>query len=288
MRKKFKIIGSFIGSPSYLGSSYQNKIHGLPLQLMIEEFLYLLTECCDKIKLVKQNLNENENLIARCVEEFKEHEDQFLIAYKQLDHFNSIEQIKKRLDAIVEGKAKKKQLTIGQLDKDQILNDEIEKIKLIKQNKQPKQMLIESPYANSFKVIANENELRNELRHLDEFEDSLAFKNEHYLLRYLVYKDLNKLGLYLTKGNKFGSDFLAYSTDPLFCHASYLVVCLSNNQKLTKQLLHVYTRLGTQVNKHVLLVRFKQDKEENEIKNDRFNNLHKGLEYMVIKWQSDI
>lgn len=287
------MIGSFVGSPNWTGTAYQNRIHGLPLKLLNEECLFLLTECTEDVKLVEQRLGDPEQ-IERCAEEFHDFERRFQCDYIPIYNRHSIEQIKQRLDLIVQGKAFKNKVPVEEIDRDQILADEIKRIKQIDKDNQPKQLLIQSPWSLCFKVV--DFKFSDTICRFDEMSQSKGEQqqqqrqtstdhiptlgNEHSLLRYLVYKDLNKKGLYLTKGNKFGSDFLAYPTDPLFCHAQYLVVCLSENQQLTKTLLHTYTRLGSQVNKNVLLVRF-EDTTTNR------SNEEGRLEYMVIKWQSN-
>lgn len=316
-------MGNFVGSTSCLGASYQNKIHGLPLQLMIEECLFLLSEC-DDVRLIRgKQLDEHQ--IADYVSEFDEFEHQFLAEYRQLHRLSSIETISGKLQRIVEGKAKKAGLSPEQIDREQILKAEIERIKPIGL---PKQLLIQSPWSAAFGELAGRGfdselagqsakdgrigQFTDEKKEEDELEKIIGYRsvlsNEHELLRCAVYADLNRKGLYLTKGNKFGSDFLAYPSDPLFVHALYLVVCLSENQQLSKTLLHTYTRLASQVNKHVLLVRFRtesgQKAGEERFDNrpdtgDRLNQADKQLfdkqllnrlasklEYMVIKWQS--
>lgn len=266
-------MGSFVGTPNNI-VIYQNNLHGLPLQLIDEECLFLLNEC--DCQLVEHCLNDQ--IIDRCVNEMNEFENRFQNDFASLNYQNWIKKIKERLDHIVEGKAKKRNLSIDQLDREQILNEEIKRIETIEIN-QPKQLLISSPWSIGFKSIDfNSNDFNsNDL--IDKRPEQIKIpklRTEHALLRYLTYKDLNKKGLYLTKGNKFGSDFLAYPTDPLFCHAQYMVLCL--DQQLCKTHLHFYTRLGSQVNKDVLLVRFKDDKK----------TMDSDLDYMVIKWQSDI
>lgn len=315
IRKTYRLLGSFVGSTNWLGAGYQNKIHGLPLQLMLEECLFLLDECSD-VRLLRRNEKELQpQQIANYANEFGEFEQQFLDEYRRLHRLSTIEAIKAKLPMIAEGKAKKAKLPVDQIDREQILENEIDRIKPVGL---PKQLLIQSPWPAAFSELDRSELLVNccrstssprltdgaqsakssRLADCDESrqdEQKTSYRSlpngEHSLLRYVVYRDLNKKGLYLTKGNKFGSDFLAYPTDPLFTHALYLVVCLSENQQLSKTLLHTYTRLGSQVNKHVLLVRFRAD-ECGETAGDRqsgeesLDDLTSKLEYMVIKWQS--
>ena len=46
-------------------------------------------------------------------------------------------------------------------------------------------------------------------------------------LRLLTWQELWKRGFYVTSGDKFGADFLAYPGDPLLFHAKFVVQCCS-------------------------------------------------------------
>jgi len=49
-------------------------------------------------------------------------------------------------------------------------------------------------------------------------------------MKQAVFDDLTKKSYWVTLGIKFGADFLAYTSDPLTCHAKYLVLVLPENQ----------------------------------------------------------
>nr|CAG4641288.1 EOG090X0G6M [Eulimnadia texana] len=72
-------------------------------------------------------------------------------------------------------------------------------------------------------------------------------------IREAVFVDLWSKGFYLTAGEKFGGDFLAYPGDPVKFHAHYIVVCLERTTKLTPKFLVGKGRLGSNVKKTVLL-----------------------------------
>lgn len=291
IRKQLKVVGNLIGNLNLKGlSAYQNKLHGLPLQLMSEECVFLLNEV-KGAQLVRHDLRSIER-INELVKEFEEFDNKLFNDYKILRHQYSVEQIKEKLDIIIKGKAAKDKVSVDQLDKDAILNEQIEKIKPIKESNRPKQLLIQSPWIADLQLLRKGNE--------DEHRKRLKLSNKiskHSLLRHLVYADLTKKGLYLTKGNKFGSDFLAYANDPLFCHASYLVICLDDQQQLSKTVLQSYSRLSSQVNKHLLLVKFADSNDH--LEEDRINEIEYldelnvlidkkfDLDYMAIKWRSN-
>lgn len=67
---------------------------------------------------------------------------------------------------------------------------------------------------------------------------------------------------YLTDGAKFGSDFIAYPGDPVSFHAQYVIVCVDGEEAISlmsKANLVAKSRLGTAVNKGVILAYIKAD-----------------------------
>ena len=71
----------------------------------------------------------------------------------------------------------------------------------------------------------------------------------------LTFKELRRRGFFLTSGDKFGADFLAYPGDPLLFHAKFVILCLKNEEirRMPDSGLVAKCRLGTAVNKVVLL-----------------------------------
>ena len=52
-------------------------------------------------------------------------------------------------------------------------------------------------------------------------------------LRLLTFRELRKRGFYVTSGDKFGADFLAYPGDPLLFHAKFVVQCVQRKTTST-------------------------------------------------------
>jgi len=93
--------------------------------------------------------------------------------------------------------------------------------------------------------------------------------------RYMVFEDLWNKGLYLTKGSKFGGDFLAYLGDPLQFHAHYVIIVKFPHEEITPLDLISYGRLGVTVKKTPVLASiFGSDQIGNPI-----------VSYYSIDWQ---
>lgn len=61
--------------------------------------------------------------------------------------------------------------------------------------------------------------------------ESATRKGSQGLLAATVFEDLWRRGYWLTDGLKFGGDYMAYIGDPLLLHASFIVVCWSDNSR---------------------------------------------------------
>ena len=82
------------------------------------------------------------------------------------------------------------------------------------------------------------------------------------MLKYQIFCDLWHKGFYITDGNKFGGDFLAYPGDPIMFHAKYIVICSDETEieGISETELVAKSRLATSVKKTVLLAFMKADK----------------------------
>lgn len=78
-------------------------------------------------------------------------------------------------------------------------------------------------------------------------------------VRFAVYKNLWDKGYYITSAEKFGGDFLVYTSDPLRYHSNFIVVILEKNESLTSKQMVYYGRLGSSVKKTVSLASFSED-----------------------------
>lgn len=93
-------------------------------------------------------------------------------------------------------------------------------------------------------------EVETESPWLDFFED--AKKGEKRKLLQLAFDSLWRRGFYVHLSNRFQTDLVVYTADPLLVHASFLVVCVPTNQKLRIRDMMCYARLANSVKKTLL------------------------------------
>jgi len=73
-------------------------------------------------------------------------------------------------------------------------------------------------------------------------------------MKQAVFNDLTRQGFWVTLGIKFGADFLAYSGDPLCCHAKYCVMVLpENSYTIDTMQLVLAERMANTVKKDLLI-----------------------------------
>lgn len=87
--------------------------------------------------------------------------------------------------------------------------------------------------------------------------------NELDKLKADSFKELWEHGFFITNGEKFGADFLAYPGDPILFHAQFLVICwnkkIEDLYEASEAELVAKCRLGTAVKKNVILSFRNQD-----------------------------
>ncbi|KAI7862644.1 tRNA intron endonuclease [Spinellus fusiger] len=81
-------------------------------------------------------------------------------------------------------------------------------------------------------------------------------------LRCAVYNYLWHKGLYITRGSKFGGDFLAYPGDPMRFHSHYIVEAIHRETPLTPIDIIYKGRLSTNVKKTYVLASITKEAEE--------------------------
>ncbi|KAJ2084959.1 tRNA-splicing endonuclease subunit [Coemansia sp. S100] len=75
----------------------------------------------------------------------------------------------------------------------------------------------------------------------------------HEQVRIDLFKDLHKRGFYITRGIKFGADYMLYPGEPMRYHSHYIVNLMEHDQKITPRQLIALSRLGTSVKKTRIL-----------------------------------
>ncbi|CRK86158.1 CLUMA_CG000090, isoform A [Clunio marinus] len=76
-----------------------------------------------------------------------------------------------------------------------------------------------------------------------------------------TFNDLNRRGLYVSDGDSFGADFLAYPGDPKIFHASHLVKCVDYSEERNTDSFISFARLSVSVNKKCVLAYCYNDKK---------------------------
>lgn len=71
--------------------------------------------------------------------------------------------------------------------------------------------------------------------------------------KYLVFRDLWRRGFFLSNGQKFGADFLAYAHDPSLVHAGICVVVKEKHDAMTARDIVSLGRLGVATKKHATI-----------------------------------
>eukprot|EP00088_Acartia_fossae_P001136 TRINITY_DN10426_c0_g1_i2.p1 TRINITY_DN10426_c0_g1~~TRINITY_DN10426_c0_g1_i2.p1 ORF type:complete len:392 (+),score=88.00 TRINITY_DN10426_c0_g1_i2:102-1277(+) len=274
LRRDHRILGGLVGS----GARFPREEPGLPLLLSQQEMHVLLKE--DAIRLV---------FIPRLVlppsQEIKEKADK----YDEDSYQQQIQVFKKEKEAnirsfadrILEGKKKKmmKKLKkqkvddsedpeIPELDRDAVIEEEIAKIQPITKDHQILQIFTKDPW----------------LEESDKIEAKLSQPTEPLdKCRLLAFQALWEKGYFIGEGSKFGGDYLVYLGDPLKFHASYIVICqgIDSLEKERPQDLVAKSRLGSQVNKTVLVAQLMKNKDEVTFTSVRRNHAKRQVKYFL-------
>lgn len=69
------------------------------------------------------------------------------------------------------------------------------------------------------------------------------------LIRYRIFKDLWHKGYYITSAENFGGDFLLYSHDPIYFHASKIVHIVKYDEMLDPTVITSFGRIAVSVKK---------------------------------------
>ncbi|CAH0398733.1 unnamed protein product [Chilo suppressalis] len=259
LRSEHRICGSLIGSIA----SYprQNEFLGLPMALMSEEAALLvekgICELCEIPNLTKAPSKEEKAYIKECEQRIVDEQREGLRKRR-------IEQMSQKLDIIAAGKKQKLQskgITDVQLDKEALLQEEINKLPKLS----PAYLLVHLP-TEHFKTSDRK------LVSIDVLRPSVEDRDGNF--RYCVYKDLWDKGHHVTNGLKFGSDFLVYPGDPVRFHATYMVRCIYDKATPFRPAnLVAFGRLSVAVNKLAVLA---------------FYNSSEKIDYQTLQWHDGV
>jgi len=259
LRQKYRIVGNNVGA----AHSHSNQV--LPLALMFEEVLLLLSRnICHVVDLQEVFVKEDPEAKVKYERTLEENFLEQKLAY-QRERENEVMQ---NADKIIAGKRKKietrrmkeraKRLKtdhaedmvqsmspdeLMEISDRDILQQTIERYPQLKKDS----MLIEIPFEHE---LQPQDEIV-ELMHLPPPED-LRPKT-----KWKTFEDLWNKKYYLTSGEKFGGDFLAYPGDPCKYHSQFIILCLPKLNATTCSLsgreIIQHGRLGTNVKKTVIL-----------------------------------
>jgi tRNA-splicing endonuclease subunit Sen34 len=123
-----------------------------------------------------------------------------------------------------------------------ILNDETERIR---QTITAKSVYSQVPTPHPFRVTTNQ-------------VTEISVPN---LSKFKIFRDLYDKGFFITSGDSFGCDFLAYPGDPMYFHSSQTVHIIDKHQKFDLKLLISSARLSVSVNKKCVFAYVNDDDE---------------------------
>ncbi|KAK6628475.1 hypothetical protein RUM43_002290 [Polyplax serrata] len=233
--RKLRIMGTFIGNLAAL--SKQDKIAALPLALLREETTLLLEKGFACLKSLP-NINEPPSEELR--QQSMAHRKKVLSDQVEILKSERKREIASKIDVIVTGKVakRKSQCEISQeLEKEEILKKEFDKVDVCKDITLAVNISTRDPWIED-----------TDMKEYCSKQTTLDAD-----IKYLVFKDLWERGYYITLGEKFGGDYLAYPGDPIKFHAFFVIICLEKCKKLQMQNIITYGRLGQSVKKTVVL-----------------------------------
>ena len=107
-------------------------------------------------------------------------------------------------------------------------------------------------------VYQHEKKASHGVRHQDKLQ-----KREYGKM--LVYADLQRLGMHVTSGLKFGADFLAYPGDPALYHAQFIVRVVQDDEPLHVLGMSGSARVAHSARKHLLLASIDEQEDETRV-----------------------
>ncbi|XP_070209278.1 tRNA-splicing endonuclease subunit Sen34-like [Littorina saxatilis] len=225
----------------------QNVHLGLPVQLMPEELSVLLNK--GYAKLLKEKPVGPEECEQRIRVMEQERKANFE-AQQQLYREDRRQEMVKQMSHIMEGKKAKRQRLLQAAGKDTPAE---EATATIKEEEVCLDKVSITPTAEKHMLqqLFTENPWKREMRNAE--EDWTYPTSEAEKVRCAVFQDLWEKQYYLTSGQKFGGDFLAYPGDPSRFHSFYIVMCVGKDQPLPALDIISMGRLGSNVRKTVLL-----------------------------------
>ncbi|XP_012231670.1 tRNA-splicing endonuclease subunit Sen34 [Linepithema humile] len=283
LRRDHRIIGELVGTLPK--SIRQDVFPGLPLLLFPEEVTLLVEK---KIACVVQCTNLEKPPTESLYKKFQEYTDTLLIEQEErLIEFRK-QQVTSKMGIIVDGKKRKilglhtnkknmkkpldrktqEALDSIKIDTESLLEEELAKLPKLNKN----EALVQTHTAHPWFI-------KDDVKIVD-WKYPLIPVDQQLTIRYKVYKDLWERKYYITSGEKFGGDFLAYPGDPIMFHAYYIIQCKCKNEEMPIAALITQCRVSCNVRKTLVFATYCE--EEDKVKYQSFqwtqsNTLENGL-----------
>lgn len=260
LRRDYRIIGELIGCLPK--RPRQDVLTGLPMLLQMEEVTLLLEK--NVARLVQYPcLKEPPSDSLR--QAFEEYRNGLYTEQEKCLRIEREKQVIGMMDRIIEGK-RRKILGIDTRKKkagkplDPKVQEELNNIEINKQK------LLEEEMAKLPKLEKTEALIQTHTVYPWAGENDVETvrwnhpSNDNEKLRYETYKDLWERGYYITGGDKFGGDFLAYPGDPIMFHSQFVVTCKDKDEEIPLTELTAQCRIACHVRKTQLYSFFLEDR----------------------------
>lgn len=242
VREEYRIVGSLVGCLPRV--PMQNLQFGLPLQLMKEEARFLVEKgfarVYDNTDFPPPSDADRES--------FTENRKRIYEEQVEACKTNKEEQFERNFPRILEGKKKKrmeKATLLGSAPPDD--SDLVAEIEEELRNTQLPELPLEASSVQIHTACFHEKPSR--MFH-DGWTIPMTGREE---LEYRIFSHFWEKGYFLTRGGKFGGDFLVYPGDPSRFHSFFIVVCLEHERPLSAMEMIRLGRLGSNVKKTVVL-----------------------------------
>ncbi|XP_011310052.1 tRNA-splicing endonuclease subunit Sen34 [Fopius arisanus] len=262
LRQEHRIIGNLVGCLPRVPR--QEVLLGLPLRLRPEEAHLLLDKKIARLVSQKTLHQEPTDTLVNKLKNYREK------LFKEQNEYLKKERIKMielQMDKIIEGKRRKlygldtskkklkkpldkdtsEALKKIDIDRDELFAQEVDKIVDLEVADQIVQTHTAYPWSLPEEI--NRSDWNYPLTPEDEFKCN-------------VFEDLWSRGFYVTGGEKFGGDFLAYPGDPIIFHSQFVVYCKKRDEEMSILDLVGQCRLSTTVRKTAVFACLSEDEEK--------------------------
>lgn len=274
LRKEYRILGQMVGCLAK--NHHQEKLHGLPFVLLPEEVTLLLEKKI--VRLIKYK-NLDKRPTTQLIEQHNLHQDKLFNELEECLRNEKIKSIELHMDRIIEGKKrkilglqtnkKKMKKSIDQnlidkanniiIDKNTLMAEKISQIPKLEKT----EMLVQIPTACPWVNNNNDDEIEIIKWNYPLTKDDKSM--------YMVFKDLWEKNCYVTTGERFGGDYLAYPGDPILYHSQFIIKCVDKNEEMSVIDLAGQCRLATHVRKTQVFAYIDDDDNNNNVCYQSFN-----------------